>query len=109
MSKEAAISAPGFVRSGADQKPLSSEDGGSPKRHCAKRTANKKEEGFTSALIGPYQVNAEDIKSLDGSNWITDQKEMSLIRQEIKEEIFRGNICFFFSPLSTLIFRNWRL
>eukprot|EP00105_Crassostrea_gigas_P035281 XP_019919429.1 PREDICTED: sentrin-specific protease 5-like isoform X2 [Crassostrea gigas] len=33
----------------------------------------QKEEGFTSALIGPYQVNAEDIKSLDGSNWITDQ------------------------------------
>lgn len=33
----------------------------------------QKQEGSTSLLIGPYQVNAEDIKSLEGSNWITDQ------------------------------------
>uniref|UniRef100_A0A8W8LC31 Ubiquitin-like protease family profile domain-containing protein n=1 Tax=Magallana gigas TaxID=29159 RepID=A0A8W8LC31_MAGGI len=37
------------------------------------KVLKQKEEGSTSALIGPYQVNAEDIKSLDGSNWITDQ------------------------------------
>lgn len=33
----------------------------------------QKQEGSTSLLIGPYQVHAEDIKSLEGSNWITDQ------------------------------------
>lgn len=33
----------------------------------------QKQDGSNTVLIGPYHVNIADLKSLDGSNWITDQ------------------------------------